>query len=149
IRILNYPNNYDPFTTRLLNTPLISIDQKRGDRVESVIQDNLKHSQYIAFGHLEEDLFQSTLAFKLHVYSKPKTKSTVISEPIDLSPNIQKNILTAVERSLQKFSSLAIQLTSTTAQASTPTPTQLTSVASVTHKTYEDIYDYILTNDLL
>jgi len=143
IRTLNYPNNYDPFSEHLLNSPVITLGQHPKDRIVSVIQDNLQHTHYIAFPQLSEDLLKKTLSFTLFVYSKNKQSVTTISEYIDLTPNIQKNILTAMTCSVEKLASLSIhQVTATTAQTIT------TQVSSGSYKSYEAMYDFIQTNHL-
>jgi len=143
ISTLNYPNNYDPFTEDILNTPVLTLGNQPKDRIVSVIQDSLQHTHYIAFPQLSEDLLHNTLSFKLFVYAKHKKSVTTISEPIDLSSNIQNNILTAMALSTEKLASLSIQqVTATTSQIMT------SQVSSGSYKSYEDIYEYIRENHL-
>jgi len=137
IRILTYPNNTDPFTAQILNSPVMTIEQNRKDRVITVIQENLQHFQYIAFAHLEEELLQKNLVFKLYVYSKANTTATIISESVDVTPNIQNNINMAMESTAKQLATLKIrQLTATT-----------TKLVAQSYATYEDIYALILKNN--
>ena len=140
IRKLNYPNNYDPFTSQLLNSPMITIGNQFQDRIVSVIQENLKYNQKIAFACLEEDLLLETLTFKLHVYSSPTQPATVLAVPIDLSTNVQQNIVTAMAHSVKQFVA--------SSPPSAKSATSNNQLKNVTYNTYEEIYDNIFTHNL-
>jgi len=149
IQYIDYPPRSLPFTTELLFSPAITIEPNLTDNVQKDIQNIFTKNQWIqtlAVSCLEEDLLLNNLTFNMYVYQKDQTNPYTISESVQISPNTQDNILSAMEKAVQQFvtrvSNLPVTHQKITIQKA---PVQKNNVQNGPNP-YKTIYQMILDN---